>query len=416
MEKFLIQGGIPLKGEVDISGGKNSSLPILCACILARGASTITNVPLLRDINVLLQLFGTLGISFSRNNKMIKIDASEINSQFASYDLVKQMRASILVLGPLIARFGFAEVSLPGGCAIGQRPVDIHLSCLEKMGCQINVANGYIKAKVKHLIGAELDLKRSVTATENLLMAATLADGETTLINPAPEPEVTELISFLHSMGALIKVENNSKIVVKGVKFLNPGKITVKPDRIEAATFLISGLATRGSVSIVGSDFNELDCVKKKLTLSGAKISGGNDFLKVEYCGKLIAVDIETGSYPSFPTDIQAQYMVLNAIAKGTSVMTENIFENRFLHVQELNRLGADIYTKGKKAFINGVQSLSGANVLATDLRASACLVIAGLVADFKTEVDRVYHIDRGYEKIEVKLTALGAKIFRTNV
>ena len=243
--------------------GKNSSLPILCACILARGVSTIRNVPSLRDINVLLQLFETLGISFSRNNKMIKIDASEINSQFASYDLVKQMRASILVLGPLIARFGFAEVSLPGGCAIGQRPVDIHLSCLEKMGCQINVANGYIKAKVKHLIGAELDLKRSVTATENLLMTATLADGETTLINPAPEPEVTELISFLNSMGAFIKVENTTKIVVKGVKFLNPGKITVKPDRIEAATFLISGLATRGSVSIIGSDFNELDCVKK---------------------------------------------------------------------------------------------------------------------------------------------------------
>jgi UDP-N-acetylglucosamine 1-carboxyvinyltransferase len=283
------------------------------------------------------------------------------------------------------------------------------------MGCQIHVANGYISAKVKNLVGAELNLKKSVTATENILMAASLADGETILNNPAPEPEVFELISFLNSMGALIKVQNSSKIVVKGVKFLKPGKVNVKPDRIEAATFLISGLATKGSISILGSDFYELDCVKKKLTLSGAKISGGNDFLKIEYCGKLIAVDIETGSYPNFPTDIQAQYMVLNAIAKGTSVMTENIFENRFLHVQELNRLGADIYTLGKKAFIKGVKNLSGANVLATDLRASACLVIAGLVADYKTKVDRVYHIDRGYENIEVKLTALGAKIFRTN-
>jgi len=407
---------VPLNGEIRISGAKNAALPIIVSTLLASEPVTIGNIPHLHDITTTMELLGRMGVSITMNEMMsVEVDASTISQLVAPYELVKTMRASILVLGPLLARFGSAEVSLPGGCAIGSRPVNLHISGLEAMGADISVENGYIKAHAKRLKGAKLVMDMvTVTGTENLLMAATLADGTTIIENAAREPEVIDLANCLISMGAQIEGAGTDTITIEGVEKLHGTHYNVLPDRIETGTFLVAAAVTGGKVKLKDTDPTILDSVLAKLQEAGATIETGKDWISLDMHGKRPkAVEISTAPYPAFPTDMQAQFSIINAIAEGHAVITETVFENRFMHILELQRMGADITLKGNSAFCNGVETLNGAPVMATDLRASASLVLAGLVAEGQTVVERIYHIDRGYECIEEKLQQLGARIRR---
>ena len=417
MDKLKITGGKRLDGSIRISGAKNAALPILMSTLLAEGTSLIGNVPHLNDITTTLELLGRLGNEMTICEKMeVEIDASNIHSFDAPYDLVKTMRASILVLGPLLARFGQADVSLPGGCAIGSRPVDLHIKGMEAMGAEIDVTNGYIKARAPYgLSGAKILMETvSVGATENLLMAATLAKGATIIENAAREPEVVDLAKCLLSMGAKIEGAGSDIITVEGVDKLEGAKHKVLPDRIETGTYLVAAAITGGRVKVRGTRPDILEAVLLKLQEAGAEISTGDDWIELDMKGqKPNAVNLRTAPYPGFPTDMQAQFTALNAVADGTGVITETIFENRFMHVSEMQRMGADMAIEGNAAICRGVDQLNGAQVMATDLRASASLVLAGLVANGDTLVDRIYHIDRGYECIEEKLQLMGARIKR---
>ncbi|MGI2260535.1 UDP-N-acetylglucosamine 1-carboxyvinyltransferase [Shewanella sp. GXUN23E] len=417
MDKLTIQANGALNGDVVISGAKNAALPILMAGVLAETEFVVTNVPKLRDVNTSCELLRRLGADVTQSESgEICIDTRALNNYCAPYELVKTMRASILVLGPLLARFGQADVSLPGGCAIGARPVNLHLHGLELMGAQIDVKEGYIKARVDgRLKGAHIFMDMvSVGATENLLMAAALADGETILDNAACEPEVVDLAKCLIAMGAKIEGAGTSTIRIQGVQKLNGCHYRVMPDRIETGTFLVAAAVTRGKIRCVDADPSSLDAVLAKLEDAGAKIATGEDWIELDMQGKRPkAVNIKTAPYPAFPTDMQAQFCVLNVLAEGTGTIKETIFENRFMHVPELMRMGADMELEGHTCIIRGVERLSGAQVMATDLRASASLVIAGLMADGNTIVDRIYHLDRGYEHIEDKFKGLGGKVER---
>lgn len=417
MDKLIIHGNVPLNGEVRISGAKNAALPILAASLLTAGPVQISNVPHLHDVTTIMSLLGQMGVHITLDEKSnIKIDASKVTSFHAPYELVRTMRASVVVLGPLVGRFGEAEVSLPGGCAIGTRPVDQHLKGLQAMGAEIEVSNGYIKAKAKKgLQGASIVMDVvTVTGTENLMMAAVLANGQTTIHNAAREPEVTDLADFLNAMGAKVSGAGTSTIVIDGVKELKGGNYTVLPDRIESGTYLTAAAITRGKVKLKNTRPDLLESVLIKLDEAGAHISTGEDWIMLDMKGnRPRAVNISTAPYPAFPTDMQAQLMAMNTVAEGTGIVTETIFENRFMHVQELQRMGANIQLKGNAAICTGVEALQGAQIMATDLRASASLVIAGLAAVGQTTVDRIYHIDRGYERIEEKLSQLGARIQR---
>jgi len=416
MEKLLVTGGTQLQGEVTASGSKNAVLPILAASLLADTPMTIDNVPQLRDVSTTLALLADMGVQVQEQTKAtIRTDTSTIQGYAAAYELVKTMRASILVLGPLLARFGEAEVSLPGGCAIGTRPVDLHIEGLRAMGAQISVEDGYIRARAKRLTGARIVMDMvTVTGTENLLMAATLAKGTSVLENAAREPEVTDLANCLSAMGAEIEGIGTDCLTVHGVLRLNGCEYRVLPDRIETGTFLLAGAITRGKVRVNNTSANILDSVLQKLEKAGADINCGSNWIELDMRGNQVkSVSISTAPYPAFPTDMQAQFMALNTVAEGTATITENIFENRFMHVQELQRMGADISVKGNTAVVLGVESLTGAQVMATDLRASASLVLAGLAARGETTIDRIYHLDRGYEHIEQKLTQIGANIQR---
>ena len=414
MEKIAIDGGVSLKGEVSISGAKNAALPIMAASILSSGENIISNTPRLRDITTMGNLLTKLGINFQAEHNRIFLRTHGINSIEAPYELVKTMRASVLVLGPLLARMGEARVSLPGGCAIGARGINLHLMGLKKMGADIILSEGYIEAKVKKLKGAPVyfDIP-TVTGTENLMMAAVLADGETIIENAACEPEVVDLANALISMGADIQGAGTNIIKIRGVNKLKPLDYHIIPDRIEAGTFLAAAGITRGKIKIKGCNSEHMDAVIIKLGEAGLKITKEKDGLIAEGSERLASIDVKTMPYPGFPTDMQAQFMALMSLSDGTSFVTENIFENRFMHVAELRRMGADIKVEGAAATVRGVKSLKGAPVMATDLRASASLIIAGLAAEGTTVVDRVYHLDRGYEKIEEKLKPLGARIRR---
>ena len=417
MDKLIIQGVGPLRGEVLISGSKNSALPILSAALLCDGLVTISNVPHLQDVTTTIELLGTLGVTLSVNEKMsVEVDNSTLNSTTAPYDLVKTMRASILVLGPLLARYGEANVSFPGGCAIGSRPVDLHLRGLEAMGAKIQVDKGYIKAKCDgRLKGARILMELvSVGATENLMMAATLAEGITTIENAAREPEIVDLANCLNTWGAKVQGAGTSTLIIEGVNKLGGGEFRVMPDRIETGTYLAAAAATGGKVKVKQTDPSTLEAVLLKLKETGASITVGDDWIELDMQGRRPkAVSLKTAPYPAFPTDMQAQLTAVNAVAEGSGIITETIFENRLMQVQELNRMGAKIIVEGNSAIVTGVQRLTGAQVMASDLRASAALVIAGMVAEGETIVDRIYHIDRGYECIEEKLRQLGAKIER---
>lgn len=418
MQKLVIQGGQPLQGEVTISGAKNAALPILMAAIVPSDTVVLHNVPALQDVRTSLKLLGELGIqSESLGPNSYKIHPQGINNHVASYDLVKTMRASILVLGPLLARYGEAQVSLPGGCAIGARPVNLHIEGLRLMGADITVENGYINAKVNgRLRGATILMDTvSVTGTENLMAAATLADGVTIIENAAREPEVEDLANFLNQMGADIQGAGTDTITIHGKPSLHGGEYRVQPDRIETGTFLVAAMVTGGDVTCRNTDPSMLDAVLKKLTEAGANITKGDDWIRIQASTRPQPVKIVTAPHPAFPTDMQAQFCALNAIADGTGWVRETIFENRFMHVPELRRMGANIELEGNTAISKGVERLTGAQVMCTDLRASASLVIAGLVAKGETVVERIYHIDRGYEAIEKKLSALGANIKRVN-
>jgi len=416
MDKLIITGGTPLQGEIRISGAKNAALPMLCATLLADGPMTVGNVPHLQDVTTTMELLGTMGVTLVIDEKLaIETDVSTIKQFSAPYELVKTMRASILVLGPMLARFGEAEVSLPGGCAIGARPVNLHIQGLQAMGADITVENGYIKARAKRLKGATLVLDMvTVTGTENLMMAATLAEGTTLLENAAREPEVVDLANCLNQMGAKITGAGTSAITIEGVERLNGIRYNVLPDRIETGTYLVAAAITGGKIKLKDTRPEILDAVLAKLREAGAEIETGKDWISLDMHGRRPkAVDIHTAPYPAFPTDMQAQFTALNAIAEGTSIITETVFENRFMHMQELERMGADVRVEGNTAIISGREGLTAAPVMATDLRASASLVLAGLVAEGDTEVNRIYHIDRGYERIEEKLHQLGASIRR---
>ena len=426
MDKLVITGGARLTGEVSISGAKNAALPILCAGLLTAAPLELANVPRLHDVATMLRLLEQMGLKVTREVARsaagdeagtLVLDGSGVNDCTAPYELVKTMRASILVLGPLVARFGEARVSLPGGCAIGQRPVDQHIKGLQLMGARIEIDKGYIIARIadgKRLRGARIITDMvTVTGTENLMMAATLAEGETVLENAAREPEVVDLANLLIAMGARIKGAGTDRIVIEGVERLSGARHTVMPDRIESGTFLCAAAATGGDVVLKGARPDTLDAILDKLREAGATLESGPDWVRLSSAGRLSPVNIRTSEYPAFPTDMQAQFMALDCVADGTSHVTETIFENRFMHVQELNRLGASIEIEGNTAIIKGVPRLSGATVMATDLRASAGLVIAGLMADGETTVERIYHLDRGYEQMERKLSALGARIAR---
>ena len=417
MDKLIIQGVGPLRGEVLISGSKNAALPILSGSLLCDGLVTISNLPHLQDVTTTIELLGTLGVSLSVNEKMsVEVDNSTLNSTTAPYDLVKTMRASILVLGPLLARYGEANVSFPGGCAIGSRPVDLHLRGLEAMGATIEVDKGYIKATCDgRLKGARILMELvSVGATENLMMAATLAEGITTIANAAREPEIVDLANCLNTWGANIQGAGTSTLIIEGVDKLVGGSFRVMPDRIETGTYLAAAAATGGKVKVKQTDPSTLESVLLKLEETGAVITVGDDWIELDMQGRRPkAVSLKTAPYPAFPTDMQAQLTAVNAVAEGSGVITETIFENRLMQVQELNRMGAKIVVEGNSAIITGVEKLTGAQVMASDLRASAALVIAGMVAEGETIVDRIYHIDRGYERIEEKLSQLGAKINR---
>ena len=417
MAKILIQGGEPLHGDVAISGAKNAVLPILAASLLADEPMDIGNVPHLHDVTTSMALLGEMGVQLTLDERMrILADPRGVDRFVARYELVKTMRASILVLGPLVARFGQAEVSLPGGCAIGSRPVDQHIRGLQAMGAEITVENGYIHAQAKRLRGARIVMDMvTVTGTENIMMAATLASGTTVIENAAQEPEVVDLAHCLIAMGAQIEGIGSNTIVVHGVERLGGCRYDVLPDRIETGTFLVAGAITRGRVRAKGTRSDTLDAVLTKLEQAGAHITTGADCIELDMRGnRPRAVSLTTAPYPAFPTDMQAQFAALNTVAEGVGVITETVFENRFMHIQELVRLGADIRVEGKSAIIRGVEKLTGAQIMATDLRASAGLVLAGLVAQGETIVDRIYHIDRGYENIEEKLSGLGARIRRS--
>jgi UDP-N-acetylglucosamine 1-carboxyvinyltransferase len=415
MDKLLIRGGARLSGEVRISGAKNAALPIMCAALLSAAPLRLANLPHLRDVTTLLNLLGGMGVAVSLDEKLgLELDAGRLHTPLAPYELVKTMRASILVLGPLLARCGEARVSLPGGCAIGQRPVDLHIKGLQAMGADIRVEHGYIIAQAKRLKGARIftDLV-TVTGTENLMMAACLAEGTTVIENAAREPEVVDLANCLKAMGANIEGAGSDTITIEGVSALAGATHSIMPDRIETGTFLVAAAATGGSVRLRNTNARILDAVVDKLREAGAKITADDDSIALEMDGPPLSVSLRTSPYPAFPTDMQAQFMALDCIARGTAVLTETIFENRFMHALELQRLGADIEISGNTAVVKGVAQLDGATVMATDLRASASLVIAGLVARGETVVERIYHLDRGYECIEEKLSQLGARIKR---
>jgi UDP-N-acetylglucosamine 1-carboxyvinyltransferase len=416
MQKLSIQGGTPLSGEVRVAGAKNAALPILAASLLTASPVRVTNVPDLNDVRTMVKLLGSMGVKARAGEHEVVLDASAITEPFAPYDLVKTMRASILALGPLTARFGEARVSLPGGCEIGQRPVDLHIKGLVAMGAEVAIESGYIHAKARRLKGARIFMDTvTVTGTENLMMAACLADGETLLENAAREPEVVDLARCLIGMGARIEGHGSDVIRVQGVKELHGVDHAVMPDRIEAGTFLAAAAATRGSITLTAAPIGSIEAVIDKLREAGATIGadGGNVHLSMSSRPK--SVSLRTAPYPGFPTDMQAQFIALNSVAEGTAHVTETIFENRFMHVQELRRLGANIDVEGNTALITGVDSLAGATVMATDLRASASLVIAALVAQGETVIDRIYHLDRGYEHIETRLARLGARISRVS-
>jgi UDP-N-acetylglucosamine 1-carboxyvinyltransferase len=416
MDRLQIQGGIALEGEVRISGAKNAALPILAGTLLANSPVTLSNVPHLHDVTTMITLLGRMGVGVTVDEKMrVEVDANSTKEFIAPYELVKTMRASILVLGPLLARFGQADVSLPGGCAIGARPVNLHVAGLQKMGAEIHIENGYIRAKAARLRGARIVFDTvTVTGTENLLMAATLADGETVLENAAREPEVVDLADFLISMGAKIKGAGTDKIVIEGVAQLHGTQYEVLPDRIETGTYLLAGAITSGHVRAKNTRPDHLDAVLNKLQEAGATVATGDSWIEVDMRGRRPkAVDIRTAPYPAFPTDMQAQFAAMNTVADGVGTVVETIFENRFMHMVEMRRLGADIRIEGNTAIITGVRKLMAAPVMATDLRASASLVLSGLVAEGATVVDRIYHVDRGYECIEEKLEQLGAQIKR---
>lgn len=417
MQQFLVSGGATLKGDVVISGAKNAALPILFATILAEQPSVLSNVPVLKDIDTTFKLLRIFGAEVSRDDHQVTVDATAIHSQMAPYELVKTMRASILALGPLLARFGRAEVSLPGGCAIGARPVNLHIDGLRKMGAEISVEAGYIKAKATRLHGAHIFMDMvSVTGTENLMMAAVLADGLTIIENAAREPEVVDLAKYLIAMGADIQGAGTDTIRITGKEKLHGANHTVLPDRIETGTFLVAAAVTGGDVTCLNASPAELEVVLEKLREAGAEVSSGPDWIRLNMTGRTLkSVNVKTVPHPGFPTDMQAQFTVLNVVAEGVGMVTETIFENRFMHVPELQRMGADIQLEGNTALIKHTDKLMGAQVMATDLRASASLVIAGLVAEGETVVDRIYHIDRGYEQIEHKLKGLGANIQRIN-
>jgi UDP-N-acetylglucosamine 1-carboxyvinyltransferase len=416
MDQLQINGGIALEGEIRISGAKNATLPILAGALLADGSVTVANVPHLQDVTTTIELLGRMGVSVTVDERMrIEVDPTTIREYFAPYELVKTMRASILVLGPLVARFGHADVSLPGGCAIGARPVNIHVAGLQAMGADIHIENGYIRARAKRLRGARLVLETvTVTGTENLMMAATLADGESVIENAAREPEVVDLANFLISMGARIEGAGTDTIAIQGVERLKGTSYEVLPDRIESGTYLVAGAITGGHVRLKNTRPDHLDAVVAKLREAGARVETGDTWIEMDMKRKRPrAVDVRTAPYPAFPTDMQAQFAALNTVAEGVSTITETIFENRFMHMLEMRRMGAEIRLEGNTAIIRGVPKLTAAPVMATDLRASASLVLAGLVADGTTHVERIYHIDRGYECIEEKLQQLGAQIKR---
>jgi UDP-N-acetylglucosamine 1-carboxyvinyltransferase len=414
LEKIVIKGGVRLTGNITVSGAKNSALPLLFATLLASGESEITNIPGLRDINTAARLLAELGAKVNCGGGVCRIDATDITNIEAPYDLVKTMRASVLVLGPLLARFGKARVSLPGGCAIGARPIDLHLKGLEALGAEIQLNHGYVEAKADRLRGAKISFDMpTVGGTENLMMAAALAEGETVLENAAREPEIVQLADALNSMGAKIEGAGTAIIRIQGVETLRPLKCRVIPDRIEAGTFMIAAAITGGDVLVKDVVRQDMEAVIAKLSEVGVEIRDEDDGLRVIAPHKLQAVDIRTTVFPGFPTDMQAQFMALMATVEGTSKISETVFENRFMHVCELQRMGADIQIDGHSAIIRGRDQLTGAPVMATDLRASASLVLAGLAAENTTEISRIYHLDRGYEKIEEKLAGLGARIWR---
>jgi UDP-N-acetylglucosamine 1-carboxyvinyltransferase len=414
MDKLVIVGGQQLAGEVTVSGAKNAALPILCAGLLSAEPVHLDNVPDLQDVRTTLKLLGQMGVRTEQSGNRVQLDAANVTNLVAPYELVKTMRASILVLGPLVARFGEAKVSLPGGCAIGARPVDQHIKGLQAMGAEINIEHGFIEARAKRLKGARIVTDMiTVTGTENLLMAAVLADGETVIENAAREPEVGDLAHLLVAMGAKIDGIGTDRLVIQGVEKLHGAHHTVIPDRIEAGTFLCAVAAAGGDVTLRNVRPRILDAVTDKLREAGVTIEEGDDWMRVRMSTRARAVNVRTSEYPAFPTDMQAQFMALNAIADGTSQVVETIFENRFMHVQELNRLGARITIDGNTSLVAGVEKLSGAKVMATDLRASASLVIAGLCAEGETLIDRIYHLDRGYDRMEMKLNALGANVKR---
>jgi UDP-N-acetylglucosamine 1-carboxyvinyltransferase len=414
LDKLVIKGGKKLSGDVTVSGSKNAALPIFISSLLAPGTQEIRNVPFLRDINTTIKVLETLGARIEGNGNIVRIDSSRIDNHEATYDLVKTMRASVLVLGPLLARLGKARVSLPGGCAIGARPINLHLKGLEAMGAEINLTHGYVEAKARRLKGARIHFDIStVGGTEHLMMAAVTAKGETILENAAREPEIVDLAEVLVKMGAKIEGAGSDTIHITGVSELQPFTHEVMPDRIEAGTFMIAAAITGGDIRIHNMRLDHLDALVFKLQDAGVEISNKDNVVRVRGTRRIKSVNIKTRPYPGFPTDMQAQMMALMTVSEGTSVISENIFENRFMHVSELQRFGADIIIEGNTATVKGVKKLSGAPVMATDLRASASLILAGLAADNATEVSRIYHLDRGYEAIEKKLVGLGADVAR---
>ena len=416
MDKLIATGGGPLNGEVRISGAKNAALPVMICSLLTEETLTISNIPHLNDITTTMELLAQLGVKLQVDEKLtIEADASEVSSLVAPYQLVRTMRASILVLGPLVARFGRAEVSLPGGCAIGSRPVNLHLKGLQALGAEVSIDGGYIKARAKRLTGARIFMDMiSVTGTENLMMAATLAEGVTVIENAAREPEVIDLADCLNAMGAKISGAGGDEITIEGVERLGGACHRVIPDRIEAGTFLVAAAVSGGEIKIKDAKPQQIDAVLGKLREAGAEVEAGEDWVRLKSpAEKLKSVNIRTAPYPAFPTDMQAQFVLLNSVAEGTATVVETVFENRFMHIHELRRMGADIELDGNTAVVRGVDRLHAAPVMATDLRASACLVLAGLIADGETLIDRIYHIDRGYHCIEEKLSQVGAAIRR---
>ena len=416
MEKLLIKGGKSLSGQIDCSGAKNAALPVIAASILSSNDITLKNLPYLQDITTMFELIGSMGADISLDEKMnFKLNTSNLSNLEARYELVKTMRASILVLGSMVAKYGYAKIALPGGCAIGSRPVNYHLKALEKLGAEISLNNGYIEAKAKKLTGANIKFEGvTVTGTENLMMAASLAEGLTTLTNVAKEPEISDLADFLNSMGAKIAGAGTDEIRIEGVRELTATTFKIPADRIEAGTYLVAAAVTNGRITINKIDPRRMGSIIETLQKAGAEVNSNENSISLDMTKSAIKpVDIVTAPFPGFPTDMQAQFTVLNCIGRGESRVKETIFENRFMHVQELNRMGTDITINGTTALINGVDSISGAQVMATDLRASASLILAGLIAKGETIVDRIYHIDRGYERIEEKLSNLGAEIIR---